>query len=210
MLPPESTATAGVGEPPRVLQQRRHRGRAGRLDDQLGALQAVQQGPGEVLLGDGHDLVDQARSTCANVTSPGRPTAMPSAIVRIAVSAAGAPAASEAGYAAAPAACTPTTRDVRVGRLTAAAIPASSPPPPMRDEDRGHLRALLEDLQPDRALAGDDVRVVERVDEHGPGALGELVRRREALVDGLRRPARTVGAVAPGGADLGQRAPAPA
>ena len=53
-----------------------------------------------------------------------------------------------------------------------------------RDEHRRHVRALLDDLQPDGALAGDDVGVVERVHEHRAGALGELARRcDEALVD---------------------------
>ena len=69
--------------------------------------------------------------TIAKVMSPGRPTAMPSAIVVIFSSSTGAPPASEGGYAAAPAACTPTTR--RSGRfsLSAIATPASSPPPPV-------------------------------------------------------------------------------
>ena len=54
------------------------------------------------------------------------------------------------------------------------------------DDDGAHVRALLEDLQADRALPGDDVGVVERVDEHRAG----LARRCSAaatqrLVDGL-------------------------
>ena len=42
----------------RVVQQRRDRGRAGRLDDHLGPLDQRQQGPRQRLLGDGDDLVD--------------------------------------------------------------------------------------------------------------------------------------------------------
>ena len=69
--------------------------------------------------------------TAANVTSPGRPTAMPSAMVFIESSFTGAPFASEPGYAAAPSACTPTIRTSGRIALTAIAIPASNPPPPV-------------------------------------------------------------------------------
>src|ERR687894_549852 len=48
------------------------------------------------------------------------------------------------------------------------APPAPHPPPAGAHDDRGHVGALVDQLQPDRALAGDDVRVVERVDEHRP------------------------------------------
>ena len=43
--------------------------------------------------------------------------------------------------------------------------PASSPPPPAATTMVRDLGALLQDLQADRALAGDHVRVVEGVDE---------------------------------------------
>jgi hypothetical protein len=65
---------------------------------------------------------------------------------------------------------------------------------------------LLEDLQAAGALPGDDVRMVERVDQHRPGRGRELVRRDEALVhrgsDELDlRP------ICLGGGDLGHRRP---
>ena len=56
---------------------------------------------------------------------------MPSAIVFIAGSWTGDPCASESGYAAAPAACTPTTRTSGRSALIASATPPSSPPPPV-------------------------------------------------------------------------------
>ena len=56
---------------------------------------------------------------------------MPSAIVAIESSATGFPAASEAGYAAAFSACTPTTRMSGRAVFTAAATPARKPPPPV-------------------------------------------------------------------------------
>ena len=59
MLPPDSTATAGVSTVHRAGEQRRHADRAGRLDHQLAALQQHQQRPGDVLVGDRDHLVDQ-------------------------------------------------------------------------------------------------------------------------------------------------------
>ena len=65
-----------------------------------------------------------------------------------------------------------------------------------RDEDRPHLRALLDDLEPERALACHDVRVVERVDEHRAGPRREQQRLLERVLH--RRPVqdhrRAVGA----------------
>ena len=53
----------------------------------------------------------------AKQRSPGRPTAMPSAIVAYDSSRTGRPAFNDGGTAAAPAACTPIDPDGRVGRL---------------------------------------------------------------------------------------------
>ena len=50
MLPPESTTTAGVSNAVGSVEHRRDRGGAGRLDDQLGALEQQQQRPGQRLL----------------------------------------------------------------------------------------------------------------------------------------------------------------
>ncbi|GGR33263.1 hypothetical protein GCM10015536_43440 [Streptomyces griseomycini] len=55
---------------------------------------------------------------------------MPSAIVAGLRTDTGCPAASEGGYAAAPAACTPTIRTSGRSAFTATATPAASPPPP--------------------------------------------------------------------------------
>ena len=58
----------------------------------------------------------------------------------------------------------------------------------------GHL---LEQLEAERALAGDDVAVVERVDEHRAGALGELRGEAQRRLDG-RALEHHLGAVAAG------------
>jgi hypothetical protein len=60
--------------------------------------------------------------------------------------------------------------DVRAQRLGGDAMPAISPPPPIGTDQRVDLRRVLQQLERDRALAGDDLRVVERVDE-GEAAL---------------------------------------
>ena len=44
---------------------------------------------------------------------------------------------------------------------------------------------VLEQLQPERALPGDDLGVVERVHEHGAGLLRALAGARDAGVDRL-------------------------
>lgn len=87
--------------------------------------------------------------------------------------------------------------DRDTGRETAAADP---------DEDGPHLRALLQDLQADGALARDDVAVVEGVDEHRAGAVRVLLGGQEGLVDDLPVQAH-VGAVLLGRGHLRQWRP---
>ena len=73
-------------------------------------------------------------------------------------------------------------------------------------DDRLDFGALLDDLEAAGALAGDDVDVVERVDQHRPGLLGELAgpraapRRWRCRGSGRRR--RTRGWRAPWGSAL--------
>ena len=67
----------------------------------------------------------------ANGTSPGRATAMPSAIVVIRSRATGTPCRSDSGKAAASSAWTPITRTSGRSDLIAMATPAISPPPPV-------------------------------------------------------------------------------
>ena len=126
----------GVAKRVGVVEHRGHGRRPGRLDDQLGPLEQHQQRPGQRLLGDRDDLVD--------VALDGRERHVARAADRDAVghrrhrrrAATGWPAASEAGYAAAPSACTPTTRTSGRCALTAVAMPARRPPPPRRHDDR--------------------------------------------------------------------------
>ena len=94
--------------------------------------------------------------------------------------------------------------DVRTAGLDRGRDPRDQAPAPGADDDRGDVRALVEDLQADRALPGDDVGVLEGVDEHRSGPLGVLGGGHERLGEGL--PAEPdLGAVGAGGRDLGQR-----
>ncbi len=63
----------------------------------------------------------------------------------------------------------------------AVAMPAISPPPPIATHQRVEVRLRGQHLEADRALAGDDRRVVERV-HHRQAALGAPARARAARV----------------------------
>jgi hypothetical protein len=73
-----------------------------------------------------------------------------------------------------------------------------------RDHDRCHLRKLLRELESDRSLSGDHVRVLEWMDESGAGLLDVGERRLERV---LERLAGELGArsVVPRRLDLGHR-----
>jgi hypothetical protein len=65
--------------------------------------------------------------------------------------------------------------------LAASATPAASPPPDSGTRDRGQIRPVLQHFQADRALSGDDKRIVEGRDfrqpllARQPPALGERI-----------------------------------
>ena len=123
------------------------------------------------------------RASSSSVRSPGRLTAMPSAIVSTAPAATGSPRRSDSGYGAHAATCTPITSTSGRADLTAIATPEHSPPPPTGTTTRARSGHVLEQLEPERALAGDDVRVVERVHEREAAVVRALARERDAVVD---------------------------
>ena len=61
--------------------------------------------------------------------------------------------------------CTPTSRAFGCSALIASAIPDASPPPPIGMIDGLEVGNLLEQLEPDRSLAGDHLLVLECVEE---------------------------------------------
>ncbi len=105
---------------------------------------------------------------------------MPSAIVDPHRTDTGRPFASDGGYAAAACACTPTIRTSGRSALTATPMPGREAAASHADDDRPDLGALLQDLRPTVPLPGDDVGVVEGVDEHRAGVPGVVPAPRPA------------------------------
>ena len=62
--------------------------------------------------------------------------------------------------------------------------PAASPPPPIGTRTAARSGSVLGDLEPDRALAGDDPVVVVRRDDRQAALRGDLLRDGLALVAG--------------------------
>ena len=103
-------------------------------------------------------------------------------------------------------ACTPMTFTAGRSALIAMAIPPMRPPPPTGTSTASRSGHLLQQLEPDGALAGDDARVVEGVDEDQPALGLDLAGAGVGLVEVL--PVQDdLGAVAAGGRHLGQRRP---
>ena len=187
----------------RVLQQRRHPGRPGRLDHLLGPLQAQQQTAGQALLRDrhhppavaGHDAErDVTRAADRDAVRHG-----PAGLHRHRV-----PGGQRARIGRDRLRLHADHGDLGVQGLDRHRDAGRQPAAAHRHHHGAHLRALLDDLEAERALAGHDVRVVVGVDEHGAGPLGEGQRLAErilhagAVQDDLR-------AVPAGGLHLGQR-----
>ena len=176
-------------------QQRGHADRSRPLDDELAALEQQRHRlGGRVLADDDHSSSSSVR--IGSVIPPGRLTAMPSAIVSADVASIGSPACIDSGNGAHAAAWTPMICTSGLASLIASATPAHSPPPPTGITTLRQVGHVLEQLEPERALAGDDRRVVERVHERQPAALGALQRarprrrRRSCRRRGRSRPAR--------------------
>ena len=72
--------------------------------------------------------------------------------------------------------------DLRPRRLDRDRDPGGQPAAADRHDQLGEIGHVLEQLEPERALAGHDVRVVERMHERQPALARALVRGGEALV----------------------------
>ena len=188
--------TTGPVKPCGSSQSAADGGGAGRLHDQLLALDERDEGARQRLLGDGEHVVDvlphQAegqRTRLADrdavghrrhVRQPDRAPLGERRRVR------GRPGCLDADHA-----------HVRTQRLDGDRDTGDQAAATRGYDDGGGVGHLLDDLEPEGALAGDDVAVVERVDEHCPGLLGELRRRGQAVLEHARREP-DVGAVAAG------------
>ena len=125
------------------------------------------------------------RSISGRVSSPGRLTAMPSAIVRALGVSTGSWAAIESAIAAQPSAWTPITSIEGSWSFSAIASPLASPPPPTGTSTRRRFGHLGGELDADAGLAADHVGVVEGVDELEPVGGRRLAGERDAGVDRL-------------------------
>ena len=130
----------------------------------------------------------------SNGRSPGRATAIPSAIVGRVATSRGLPAAIDANA--------PTVgRRTRLhGRSDAGEEAAAAD----SEHDRLEIGNLVVELDPERSLADDHVSVVEGVDEHGAGPLGVLGGQAQRSLDGGPFE-HDVGAIATGGEELRDR-----
>ena len=71
------------------------------------------------------------------------------------------------------------------------ATPLASPPPPSGTIDAGEVVEVLDQLESERALAGDDGRVVERVAER-PAVLGRRLLAAAIASSSVAPPSSTV------------------
>ena len=149
----------------------RHRGdaeRARRLDDEPAPFGGEPHGRGDLGLGHRDDRV-RASATGGRTSArraPGSASRRRSS-ARRARPASGtiSPRASESRASAASSGSTPITRASGRSALTADGHAARQPAATDRDEHRRQVRQVLDDLEPDRPLAGDDPVVVERRDD---------------------------------------------
>src|SRR5439155_26531527 len=75
--------------------------------------------------------------------------------------------------------------DLRPRRLDRDRDPGGQPAAADGDHDPAQIRDVLEQLEPERPLAGDDVGIVERVDEAHAGLGRAPARRGDAIGDAL-------------------------
>ena len=109
----------------------------------------------------------------------------------------GSPAASEAGTGAQPAACTPTIRTSGIKCLDRHRDTADQPAAADRDYQQRQVGQRLDDLEADRALAGDHPLIVEGMNIGQAAILLEFACVCAGIVEGRavqHRPRRRGGA----------------
>ena len=94
-------------------------------------------------------------------------------------------ARSDSGYGAQAATCTPTTSTSGRADLTAIATPRAEAAAADRHDDLGEVRHVLEQLEPERALARHDVGSSNGCTNASPPSSRARERGLDALVDGL-------------------------
>ena len=212
-------ATAGPRAGTRPARMAASADRARRLDDGLGPFDEQQHGLADLLLVDRHHLVDvgldvgegqlAAGAHGDAVRHGGQPLQChgPAGPERSRVGAPWASTADDPGAGPRPRQPGAGTHpDGVVAGVRAAPTPGDQAAPADGHDDHLGLGRFLGQLQADGALAGDDLRVVERRHVHRPGRDGEGLGQRDAVVDHLTFEP-DLGPVAPGGVHLGQGRP---
>ena len=205
MLPPESTTTTGGSKAPgSASSAATPAAPAGSTTCFARSRQSSR--PRASAASDTATIRSAAQARIANGMSPGRCTAIPSAIVGAPTHLHRVPLRHRGDQPGHRRRLHADDLDLGVERVHGDRHARREPAAADRDEDRPHLRALLDDLEAERALACHDVLVVERVDEHRAGPGREPQRLLERVLD--RRPVQDhLRAVAAGGLHLRQRRP---
>ena len=168
MLPPESTATTGGSHRPGSASSAAMPAAPAGSTTSL-ARSRQNSSAREIAASETVTTSSTTSWTSANGSSPGPPTAIPSAIVAIRSSAHRVPGGQRGRVRRGLLGLHRDHPHVRPQRLDRDPDPGHQPAAAGADQHRPDLRALLQDLQPDGALPGHDVGVVERVHQHRPG-----------------------------------------
>ncbi len=163
--------------------------RPGRFDHRLRALQEEEQGPGQVLLRDGDDLVHQgAHVGQGEVRHPFDGDAVGHGVDP--VERHGVPGGQRGGHRRRALGLDADHFDAGPEGLESDRHPADQSSAADRDHHDPGLGRLLGQFEADRPLPGDDQRIVERRHEHGTRLLRVRQRRRPGSHRRPRRPAR--------------------
>ena len=203
MLPPESTATTGAGEVVRRVQQRGHGRGARPARPPSWPARPARAAARESDSSETVRISSTWLRTSVNGMSPGSPTAMPSAIVFIDGELDRRPVRQRVRVRRGAGGLHADDPHVGAQRLDRQRDPGQQAAATGGHQHGLHVGHLLEHLEPEGALARHDVDVVERVDQHRPGLVGEPPGRRPATPRARcpRRPRRrrTPGWPAPSG-----------
>ena len=195
MLPPERSAQTGPSPGTLPGEERGDRGRPGPLDRKLAALRDEQDGTGDLRVGHRYDRLEPALQDA--------PRQLAGMLHRDAVRDR-APGRRHPGEGRARGRLDADDAELRAHLAERERDPCREPAAADRHDDRPHLRPeLLGELEPERALAGEDQRVLEGVDV-GLARLDPLLRGRRRRVE-AQAGEDDLGAVALRRLELGRR-----
>ena len=157
-----TTGPAATIDAAQSQRDRRRRDRAARLDDEPRVAKEPRDRADHLRVRDGDDLVDELLHVLEREIAGAASTSAHRRCSTIVSSVTGRPASSDRVIFGAPSGSTPMTRTCGARCLIAAATPDDKPAAADFHEHRRHIRTLIEDLEPDGPLPGDDHRMIER------------------------------------------------